>query len=156
MPRTSIQSTCIACWICKTTNIISEYAVLTDFHCKKMLHDCASVSCYSYIACCSLCLSEKNLTLVLFRRVPGHIFVSRFFKTIFGTLSALTCLSQANFHFEVSQPKFCTNLSSLLCQLGFTFATNIISQTRIKVFRDCLCQHCSPSTEISNYYYKKI
>jgi len=149
---------CIACWICKATNPILVYVVFTDFHCNK----CCTIAPQYHVIRTSHVVryvhQKQNLAPVLFRRVPGHIFVSRFFKTIFGTLSAFTCLSQANFHFDVSQTKFCTNLSSLLCQLHnlrFTFATNIsVMDTNKGV--SCMYQHCSPSTEISNYYYKKI
>jgi hypothetical protein len=117
----------IACWIRKATNTLLDYVVLTDFHCNKGY---TIVPQYHVIRTLLICYvyQKQNLVPVLFRRVPGHIIVSSFFKTIFGILSAFTCLPQTNFPFEVSQQNFCTNLSSLLCQLHklrLTFATNI-------------------------------
>jgi hypothetical protein len=40
----------IACWVPKATNTRSEYVILIDFPLQQLLHDCASVLRYTYLA----------------------------------------------------------------------------------------------------------
>ena len=59
--------------------------------------------------------------------------------------------------------RFPNETSALICLLCYVSCTNCasysprisVSWVRVNEFRDSLCNHCSPSIEISNYYYKK-
>jgi hypothetical protein len=41
----------IACWITKVTSTHSEYVTLIDFPLQQLLHEWASVLCYTHTAC---------------------------------------------------------------------------------------------------------
>jgi len=49
-PHMTIWRMRIACWVPKATNTRSEYVILIDFPLQQLLHDCASVLRYTYLA----------------------------------------------------------------------------------------------------------
>jgi len=51
MPQMAEWRMCIACWIPKATNALSEYVIPTAFPLQGWLHKRVSMLCYIYIAC---------------------------------------------------------------------------------------------------------
>jgi len=49
--QTTVWRVCIACWIPKAANKVTEYVILIAFPLQQWLHDRASLLCYPYIAC---------------------------------------------------------------------------------------------------------
>jgi hypothetical protein len=50
-----------ACWVFKSTNTHSVCVTLIDFLLKQWLHECASILCYTYVACL-VCFGWKGFT----------------------------------------------------------------------------------------------
>jgi hypothetical protein len=61
----TIWRTRIACWITKSINTLSQYAILTAFPLQQWLHERASTLRFTYISCL-VSLKKKNKT------VPEH------------------------------------------------------------------------------------
>ena len=57
---------CIACWVPKATNTLSEYIMLTAFPLQQWLHERASMLGYTYIACLASVLPSVSLFLTSF------------------------------------------------------------------------------------------
>jgi len=50
-PQMTLWCISIACWVIKATYTHSEYVILIAFPLQHLLHERASMSCYTYIAC---------------------------------------------------------------------------------------------------------
>jgi len=50
-PQMKIWQMCIACWVQKATDECSECVILIAFPLQQWLHECASVSHFTYIVC---------------------------------------------------------------------------------------------------------
>ena len=67
-PHMIIRRMRLACWITKVTNTHSEYVILIAFLLHQFLHECASLFCYTYIAClviCHFCYAQNNYIIVI-------------------------------------------------------------------------------------------
>jgi len=50
-PQMTIWCMHFECWVTKAIDTHSEYVILIAFPLQPWLHECASVFCYTYIAC---------------------------------------------------------------------------------------------------------
>ena len=57
----------MACWIPTATDTHSEYVILPAFPLRQLSHECASVLCYTYIACLIEHIIYKSLNCCVLR-----------------------------------------------------------------------------------------
>jgi hypothetical protein len=64
----TIRRMCVACWIPKATNTLSQYVIIIAFPVQQCLNQCASLLPYTYIECLVLVMRDfecNTLTLTV-------------------------------------------------------------------------------------------
>jgi len=123
----------VACWISKTVNTHSEYVIIIPFPLQQWLHERASMSCFTYIAC----LVVWSFITEVFGLIPlTDFWLNHSLKNERGKTTAL-------------YPVF--SLVPVMCSLVrsscYIMRTHVIAHLYIKHVWNCL----KPLRWISNY-----